>query len=179
MATLRGLIVVAGNVSQIWGTWILARAWKVAALQLPVSRAVQLLLTIGLIVVVAAVTAPGVVENVSRIGAGEPEALAGLASALGDGLALCLIAPLLLTALALRGGLFGWPFSLLTASYVAWLLYDSTVALGSSMGLDPAARRSISEAFRALGCLLGFSAGLAQRFVVEHLRPAATDRAAA
>ncbi len=179
MATVRGLIVVAGNVSQIWGTWILARAWKVAALQLPVSRAVQLRLTIGLIVVVAAVTAPGVVENVSRIGAGEPEALAGLASALGDGLALCLIAPLLLTALALRGGLFGWPFSLLTASYVAWLLYDSTVALGSSMGLDPAARRSISEAFRALGCLLGFSAGLAQRFVVEHLRPAATDRAAA
>ncbi len=172
-ATVRGLLVVAGNVSQIWGTWILARAWKVAALELPVSRSVQRLLTGGMVVIVAAATAPGVLENLSRIRTGEPEALAGLASALGDGLALCLIAPLLLTALALRGGLFGWPFSLLTASYVGWLLYDLTVALGPAMGLDPAARRSTSEAFRALGCLFGFSAGLAQRFVIEHLRPAA------
>lgn len=179
MATVRGLLVVTGNVSQIWGTWILARAWKVAALELPLSRRVRLLLTIAVIVVVAAATAPGVVDNLSRIGNGEPEALAGLASALGDGLALCLIAPLLLTALALRGGLFGWPFSLLTASYVAWLLYDFTVALGPSLGLDPAARRSISEAFRALGCLFGFSAGLGQRFVVEQLRPAAARRRAA
>lgn len=179
MATLRGLIVVAGNVSQIWGTWILARAWKVAALELPVSRGVQRLLTIGMIVIVAAVTAPGVLENLSRVRTGQPEALAGLASVLGDGLALCLIAPLLLTALALRGGLFGWPFSLLTASYLGWLLYDVTVALGPAMGLDPAVRRSTSEAFRALGCLFGLSAGLAQRFVIEHLRPAAAEGRAA
>jgi hypothetical protein len=89
-------------------------------------------------------------------------------------LSLCLIAPLLLTALALRGGLIGWPWALLTTSYVAWLLYDAVLVYGPSLGADPATVRLASEVCRALGCTYGFSAGLAQRAVVDDmLRPAA------
>ncbi len=166
----RGLLVVAANASQVWGTWLLARAWKVAALTLPASPSSQRLLTAAVVVVVVGVTGPGMLHNVARIQGGELAALAGLASGAGDAVALMLIAPLLLTALALRGGLFGWPFALLTASYLAWLLYDAALALGPAAGLDVAGARSLSELFRALGCLLGFSAGLAQRMLVVGLR---------
>jgi hypothetical protein len=89
---------------------------------------------------------------------------------MGDAISLFLIAPLLFTALALRGGLFGWPYSLLTTSYVAWLLYDASLAVGPAIGLGAAGARVVSELFRALGCLFGFSAGVAQRFVVQGLR---------
>lgn len=170
LAALRALLVVAANLSQIAGTWMLARGWKRAALALPVSRLSQALLVAGIVAVVVLVTAPGVLRNASRVEGGDIAALANLASAVGDAVSLFLIAPLLLTALALRGGLFGWPYSFLTTSYVAWLLYDATVAMGPALGLGLAGTRTLSELFRSLGCLFGLSAGLAQRFVVERLR---------
>src|SRR5262249_44582275 len=95
---------------------------------------------------------------------------AGLFSALGDMVSLWLIAPLLLTALALRGGLFGWPFALLTASYGAWLGYDALGVGGGDLGLSPHATPAAAEPFRAPGCLYGLSAGLAQREVVAKVR---------
>lgn len=170
LAALRGLLVVAANVSQVAGTWMLARAWKRAALALPVSPLGQSLLVGVILLAVLAVTGPGLLRDVGRIGIGDVQALTGAASAVGDALSLVLIAPLLLTALALRGGLFGWPYSLLTASYVAWLLYDAAAATGPTLGLDPANVRTVSELFRALGCLFGFSAGLAQRLIVRQVQ---------
>ena len=170
LAGLRGLLVVGANLSQIAGTWMLARAWNRAALALPVSRLSQALLVVVVVSAALGVTGPGMVQNARLIGRGDLAALTGLASAMGDAVSLFLIAPLLLTALALRGGLFGWPYSLLTTSYVAWLLYDATIAVGPALGLDAAGARTVSELFRGLGCLFGLSAGLAQRFVVRQLR---------
>jgi nicotinic acid phosphoribosyltransferase len=63
-----------------------------------------------------------------------------------------------------------WPWALLTASNVAWLLYDALDVLGPALGFDARATRTSTELFRALGCTLGFTAGLAQRAVVDHLR---------
>jgi hypothetical protein len=170
LSVLRGLLVVVANLSQIAGTWMLARAWKRAALALPVSRGAQWLLVAVVVAAAVAVTGPAVLQNVRHVEGGDLTAVAGVASAAGDAISLFLIAPLLLTALALRGGLFGWPFSLLTASYMSWLLYDALLVLGPGLALEAAGVRSASELFRALGCLFGFSAGLAQRFVVEQLR---------
>jgi hypothetical protein len=170
LAGLRGLLVVLANLSQIAGTWMLARAWRRATLALPVSRLSQVVLAAVVVAAALGVTGPGMVQNARLIGRGDVAALTGFASAVGDAVSLFLIAPLLLTALALRGGLFGWPYSLLTTSYVSWLLYDATIAVGATVGLEAAGARTVSELFRALGCLFGFSAGLAQRFVVQQLR---------
>jgi hypothetical protein len=172
LSALRGLLVVAANLSQILGTWMLARAWNRAALALPVSRTGQWLLVAIVLTVAVAVTGPAFQQSVGRVREGYVAAVAGVASAFGDAVSLCLIAPLLLTALALRGGLFGWPFSLLTASYVSWLLYDALLVLGPGLGLGAAGTRTASELFRTLGCLFGSSAGLAQLLVVEQLRTA-------
>jgi hypothetical protein len=61
---------------------------------------------------------------------------------------------------------------------VAWLGYDALGVLGADLGLGAHATRAGSELFRALGCLYGLSAGLAQRAVVGRVRglAAAPDR---
>jgi len=170
VVAVRGLLVVAANASQVVGTWLLARAWQRASLALPGSHASQWGVRIGAIALAVAFAGPGVVSGLGRFAEGDWAALAGAASALGDMISLCLIAPLLLTALALRGGLFGWPFWLLTTSYVAWLLYDAVLVLGPAAGLTTAGVLTASEAFRGLGSTLGASAGFAQREVVRSVR---------
>lgn len=167
---LRGVLVVAGNLSQVVGTWILARAWKVADLTLPGSQRGRWAVVAGAIVLSSAFAGPAVVTSTNRVLGGDLTALAGAASALGDMISLCLIAPLLLTALALRGGLFARPWALITICYVAWLLYDAVLVLGPLLGLSTDGTRTGSELFRALGCTFGFTAGLAQRDVVAGLR---------
>lgn len=170
LEVLRAVLVVGANVSQVVGTAMLARAWRIADLSLPGSTKSQWAV-VGAAVVLALVFAgPGVVTNVRRVAAGDLVSMSGVASALGDMVSLCLIAPLLLTALALRGGLIGWPWALLTSSYLAWLLYDAVLALGPYFGLDARGARTGSEVFRALGCTFGFSAGMAQVAVVRQMR---------
>jgi hypothetical protein len=170
IAVAAGVLVALANLSQIVGTWMLARTWKVAQLELPGTAAAQWL-TVGLVGLLAAAFAgPAVVRNAGPLLAGDLSRAAGVFSAVGDMVSLWLIAPLLLTALALRGGTFGWPFALLTASYVGWLGYDALAVMGPGLGLDAHAARTGAELFRALGCLYGFSAGLAQREVVGQLR---------
>lgn len=165
-----GVLVALANVSQVIGTWMLARTWKVAQLALPGTRTAQWL-TVGVVGLLAAVFAgPSVIRSGGLLLGGDLTRAAGVFSALGDMISLWLIAPLLLTALALRGGVFGWPFAFLAASYVAWLGYDAVGVLGPDLGLGAPATRTASELFRGLGCLFGFSAGLAQRQVVRGLR---------
>jgi hypothetical protein len=84
-----------------------------------------------------------------------------------DIVTLCLITPLLLTAVALRGGSFSWPWGLLTASRLAWLLYDASEAFGASLG---PAGFPLPELFRGLGENFLCAAGLAQFLVIRHVR---------
>jgi hypothetical protein len=177
MVVVTGVLVALANLSQVVGTWMLARTWKVAQLALPGSAAAQWATVAVVGVLAAAAAGPSVLRSGGRLLQGDLSVSAGVFSALGDMVSLWLIAPLLLTALALRGGLFGWPFALLTTSYVAWLGYDALGVLGSDLGLSAHGTRAASELFRALGCLYGFSAGLAQRWVVGKVRHLATDSA--
>ena len=170
LEVLRSVLVTLANLSGVAGTWLLARTWKVADLSLPGSRKGQAAVVAVAVVLAVAFASPGLVTSGSRLLEGDLTATAGAASAFGDMIILCLLAPLFLTALALRGGLISWPWALLTASNVAWLLYDALAVLGPALGLDAHAARTSTELFRALGCTFGFTAGLAQRAVVDHLR---------
>jgi hypothetical protein len=174
---LRGALVVAANASQIAGTWMLAQTWKVADLSLSVSRAGRRAVVAATFALAAAFGGPGVMSSGGSVLGGDLAAMSGLASSVGDTVSLLLICPLLLTALALRGGTLGRVWMLLAASYTCWLFYDAVVALGAWAGLSPFGVRTGSELFRALGCTLGFSAGLAQRFAVRDLRGGRFDAA--
>ena len=163
---VRSFFVLSANLSAVIGTFMIARAWKVAGLELPGSRWAQGLVIGGAIVIALTLTGPSTVNDVRRVIGGDVRACEAVASDLGDIVSLCLIAPVLLTAIALRGGLLRWPWALFTASMLSWLFYDAAYSLGSSVTVDSPGHRAITEAFRALACCYAFAAGVAQRLVV-------------
>ncbi|HEX6903909.1 MAG TPA: hypothetical protein VF789_29630 [Thermoanaerobaculia bacterium] len=172
-AILSSLVVLA-NLVLLAGVWMLSRAWKKAALLMPGGRSG--FLAVGAITAVLAVVVagPAAVENARKLGDGDWTYLGPMVSAIADILSLSLISPLLLTAVSLRGSLFSWPWALITAGRVSWLLYDAAAALDSGL-LAP--DFPLAEVFRGLGENFAFAAGLAQFFVVRHVRRATLARA--
>jgi hypothetical protein len=173
--TGRWLIATLGvlsNVALLSGTWLLARAWKVAAIPLPGGRRRAIVVTLVVAAVAVAAAGPFAWRYLQTILAGEWGNLVMLVSAVVDILALCLIAPLLLTTLALRGGIVSWPWGLVTASLACWLLYDVAAGLqGSVLPGFP-----LTDVFRGLAENYLFAAGLAQRFVVRRVKKDVLDQ---
>lgn len=160
--TLSGLVVLA-NVGILAGVWILSRSWRMAAITLPGGRSGAVGLTLLSAALALAVAGPGALERARDLAAGNWSALVFLVSAAVDILTLCLIAPLLLTAVSLRGGLFSWPWGLFTASQLSWLLYDAAASLAPP-GLP------WPDVFRGIAGNYLFAAGLAQLFVIRQVR---------
>jgi hypothetical protein len=167
---LRGVLVVLANISVVVGIFMLARAWRVAGLTLPGTKGQRWAALLIAVLLAVSLGGPGVVNNFIKLLGGDPAALTGMAMALGDIISLILIAPVLFTAIALRGGLFGWPWWLLTASLLSWLLYDGVLEMGPNLGAGEQTVRTVSEMFRALACMFEFSAGLAQRYIVRRTK---------
>lgn len=165
LLAIRALLAILGNVAAVTGVYMLARTWKVAGLALPGRPRGQIAVLLTAVVIALALAGPAVVTSGRQLLAGDLGATASVASALGDTATLILIAPLLLTALALRGGLFAWPWALITLSCVSWLGYDAFSVLGPTLGLGADASRVAYEFFRALACTFAGSAGLAQRWI--------------
>lgn len=157
-------LLVGSNLALVAGVFQLTHCWKAAALEPMSGRA--WLVTLLLVGAALAVAGPAVVESGRRLLAGDTGALTGFVSGAADILALCLLGPLLLAALELRGGLFSWPWALVTASLFSWLLYDATAPLASS--LTPGFPEH--EVFRGLAQNFRFAAGLAQAWVIREVR---------
>jgi hypothetical protein len=166
-AVLTGLGILA-NVALLAGIWGLARSWSMAVVPVPGSRFRLAIVAVVSAVLALAVAGPAAAESARVLSGGDWNALVLLVSAVADILSLCLIAPLLLTAVSLRGGLFSWPWGLITASQVSWLLYDAAAALSSGPSGFP-----LPDVFRGLAENFLFAAGMAQFFVVRHVRRAA------
>lgn len=162
---------VLSNVALLTGTWLLARAWKVAAIPLPGGRKRAVAVTVVIAAVALAVAGPFAWGHLQSVLAGEWGDLVMLVSAVVDILALCLIAPLLLTTLALRGGIVSWPWGLVTASLVCWLFYDVAAGLQGSL----ATSFPLTDVFRGLAENYLAAAGLAQYLVVKAVRRDALD----
>ncbi len=174
---LRSGIIILANASALTGTVMIARAWQVAGLEPPgsaLSRRSTLLIAIALAVILIG---PSIIVDGRGLRHGDATSIIAVASDLSDALGLCLIGPVLMTALALRGGILIWPWALFTASMVSWMFYDAAGAYRRFF--DPGSIRSlqVEELLRCLACALAFWAGLAQRFAVTRRAP--IDEAAA
>ena len=168
-ALVAGLGVLS-NLALLGGVWRLARSWKMAAITLPGGRSgfgAVAAITIAFTLLVAG---PGALQHLKALLQGDLSVLVLVVSAVVDIITLCLIAPLLLTAVSMRGGLFSWPWGLITASRVSWLLYDAAVAVDP--GRLPAGL-PLDELFRGLGGNYLCAAGLAQYLVIRQVRRAA------
>lgn len=162
----RGVLVTAGNAFVVVAAWTLARAWAVAGLEHPGSKGARRAVLALAIVVALVFAGPTLVVDVRDIVLGPRADFDSIASDLGDILSLPLIAPVALTALAVREGTLRWTWMLLTSSLVAWLLYDAIYTLPDYFSLAPVGYRLVSEQFHiAAGAFAGV-AGLTQRMAV-------------
>lgn len=161
---------VAFNFLSLAGIWRLAGAWRQASLDWSSERTAQIALAAVAAVVALAAAGPsawkfGAALLVHR----DLTDTVLFVSALVDIVSLCLIAPLAATAWQLRGGLFSWPFALLAASRVAWLLYDAAAFVAPEAG---AGGFPYGDLFRGLGGNFLAAAGFAQYLGVRDVRRA-------
>jgi hypothetical protein len=161
---VEALLVLLANAGQIAGVWMLSRAWQIAGIELPASSHRRaLLIGIGTLIGIA-VTGPSMALNLGDALEGKTYGLIALISGIGDVASFALIVPVVLTAVAMRGGLLFWPWGLLTASLAAWLLCDLTGLLRHIVE-DSAFTLTWRETFRTLACAFCLSAGIAQHAV--------------
>jgi hypothetical protein len=162
--SVQSALVIAANACSIIGTWLMARAWHVAGLDLMESETKRRAFVLAGVVVALLIGGGAIVVDVRAIVRGDLAALVPLASDLGDFVSLCLIAPMAMTAVAMRGGVLRWPWGLFTVSQVCWLFYDASNVLRTQMPGNSS--HIFNELFRTLACMYLCVAGLAQRRAV-------------
>jgi hypothetical protein len=166
-AWLRVLFVVIGNAGSAIGCIMLARVWHVAGIALPGSRRLQYAAMGMGIAFAVALVGWGTWQDIGHLRQGDKDAYIAIASNLGDIVSFSAIAPILLTAIAMRGGALAWPWALVTLSNVGWLLYDMSWSFERQWALSEHNLRIIAEFFRGQGCIMAFAAGLAQRWAIR------------
>jgi hypothetical protein len=162
---VQATLAVLANATSVVGTWMLARAWSISGLDDDDGRARtrrRLLFGAGAVLALL-ITGWPLAHDVRALAEGDVGALVSIASDLGDALCLALVAPVMQTALAMRGGLLLWPWGMLTISGVAWLLYDAGSSLVEVTHAGAPAFIVATEALRAIACGYVLTAGLAQR----------------
>ncbi len=167
---IRGVLVVVANVFGVISIIMLANAWKVAGIELPGSKSSQMAFRILLLIVALLVAGPGGISSLMQVAEGQGLALIGIGSALGDIVSLAMIAPLLMTAAALRGGMVSWPWIFFTMGSFGWLFWDAlTTDAPTYLGMDDRLATTFAEIARCIGSGYMFTAGLAQYLVVKHI----------
>src|SRR5262249_43621911 len=126
VAYARGAMTLAANIAGAIGAFLLARAWSVAGLIHPGSKGAKIAMYGAGVVIALATAGHATLIDFHSILNGDPQRIPAFASDLGDIAGLVLVAPVLLTAIALRGGLLAWPWTLMAASQISWLLYDAS-----------------------------------------------------
>jgi hypothetical protein len=162
---LEAAIILIANAGAVTGVWMLSRTWKVAGIDLPWSPVQQQAVRWLGIIVGFIIAGPSLWFSIQGALSGEVRAIVYAVSSAGDICSMALIVPVLLTTLALRGGLLIWPWGLMTASQFGWLIYDATITMRLFVHMEPPTATMWSEMARAVACSYCFAAGLAQRAV--------------
>src|SRR5262249_32821975 len=159
----RGVLTLIANVLSVTSMWLFARAYHVAGIELGstskkgAAGSVAALLALG-------IAGVQLVQAANDLLGGRLVAMVNLFGAAGDIGTFALLAPIFLTALALRGGILTWPWAFIAAANTCWLLDD---AQGLFEKLVPSAQGGfadmVSEIWRVAACGLFLAAGLAQR----------------
>jgi hypothetical protein len=158
--------IVSGALA-VAGFLVLSRAWRASGLD-TTSRATRVTARLVALAVAVAMAGPDLVARLPAAANGDVLAAGDVVTDLLDGSLFVVAIPVLRAALVLLGGgLVAWPWLMLTASLVAWLGYDAAAMYGGAAGLDGRTLRVLEEVLRTLGAAFAFSAGIAQRWVMQ------------
>ncbi|HVO19034.1 MAG TPA: hypothetical protein VMU15_07250 [Anaeromyxobacter sp.] len=161
---------VLSNAFGVWGMVLFASTWRRTGLPLPSSGRRLATVVVPLAVASLLAVGPDLLEMGARAARGD---VVALSYALGDACDVAvflLVVPVFLTARALAGGTLAWPFGLISASCLAWLLLDGGTALTGLAGSPSGVAAASLALLRNLGCLLLAAAAVAQRLAIR-LRP--------
>lgn len=162
-----GALTMVANVTAVIGLIWVSRVWRLAELDLNVSRRTYWGSMAMVVVFASAMLGRDIFDWARQISQGQFGALPSLASALGDVAFSAMLVPMFLTALSLRGGALAWPWGLLTVSTFLWLAFDATHAVAVAFDLGTQAMLPFEEAFRAGALFFQLSASMAQREVMK------------
>jgi len=129
------LCVIAGNIAIVIGTALVARSFNAAGLDALTSRTRMVVATAVSLLIALALCYDAIVVNFRATLAGQ-EMASALVSPLADVITFALIAPLFLSAFALRGGQVFWIFALLTTGTMGWMLNQGWDIMAPAVGLD-------------------------------------------
>jgi hypothetical protein len=152
-------LLVLQNVLVALALWWFVRAWQTSGLAAPVSRRVQFTWIFLGIAVAIVVGGYPLIQGFQT--AGTDTVL--LVSTAGDMIGIALIVPLVMPALAMRGGLLMHTWLALAASEVFWLLYDVWVGTKGMMGLTPSMATGVEQILRIIAVMFAFVATVAHR----------------
>ena len=160
-------MLIAQNVAIALALLLFVRAWYTTGLANPGSRAAQVAMIAAGIAVAVLVGGYPLLRGIATANTD----LVLLVSTAGDMVGIALIVPLLLPAMALRGGLLMDTWASLAASEAGWLLYDIWYASKSEFSLTLGQARGIEEGIRVIAILFAFIAAVSQRRATRALSP--------
>lgn len=155
------ICVVVANVAGIGAYVLMARSLAAAGLDFGTSRAGKVLVTAIAVVLAVALCYAPIVSGLQSLQSGEPRP-GDLVSPLADVITFALVAPLLLTSFALRGGQLFWIFALLTTGTIGWMVNQGAGTLVGLAGGGDAAIRSGRMTGFAMACVFIAAAALTQ-----------------
>jgi hypothetical protein len=156
------LCVILGNVAIVIGTFMIARAFTRAGLDFEASRSKTIIATAISLLLALALCHDSILFNFQAMIAGEATAGA-MVSPLADVITFALVAPLFLTAFALRGGQQFWIFAFLTTGTIGWMLNQGWDIVGPAIGFtsDPSIRTGRIAGF-VIACVFIAAAAFTQ-----------------
>lgn len=148
-----GALVIIANIAGIGAYVLMARSLDAAGLGNYTSRG-RKILAAAIALIVAAALCWGPIVSASSLN--------GLVSPLADVITFVLVAPLLLTVIALRGGQLFWIFALLTAGTIGWMVNQGASTILRAMGAGENAMRTGRMTGFAMACFLIAAAAFTQ-----------------
>jgi hypothetical protein len=158
-------VITLANLLGVISAWTMASAWKVSGVTLPGKAAWRGAAQVATVVIAMVITLPSLAIQVPHVFDGDPAPVAGVIGSAADAASLALIAPVLMTALGLRGTRIAWPWALLALSMLGWLVYDATFSLSELVGIDGRPLLAFGDASRVLAGTAACMGGIAQRLI--------------
>ncbi len=163
---IAGVAALGANVVAIVALWFFAGAYRAAGLEVAAPPGLRRRVRIAASLLTLVFCGYPFARALHHVILGELDAVVPLFASAGDLVIFQLLVGLLMTALALRGGLLAWPWAFLVVSDLAWFLVDAQPALPDLFpGASPAFLACWTDFWMIAGCGLTASASLAQRLI--------------